>query len=186
MTEKQVEKKLVMLVSGHRPQHLGGYESENQVKGLVVQRLSSLLQRLHSSRGVIVVTGLKIGVDFWTAHICRELKIPYVVALTMQGMESKWSARVQEEFNSLLSFAAKAYYISDPPFAPVKQLIRNEWMIEKAERVLLVWDGKRSGTGHIAYKTMEAQKPLIRLNPETFKMSKVTGVGDDWTLISEE
>lgn len=179
-------RRMILGVAGHRPQRLGGFEQTNPTRDLVVEKLRELLARLNSNPpGIIVEVGMALGVDFWTCSLCTELGIPYVAVVPFKGAESKWSRQVQEQYNQLLRGASKVVYVSEPPYEPRKMLIRNEWLVEHADKVLVVWTGERSGTGHVAYTAVKAGKPTIMLNPQDGSLSKIDEehVNESWELI---
>lgn len=173
----------VIGISGHRPNRLGGYESDNPTRDMIVAKLSSILGKMNNEPpGVMVIVGMSMGADFWAAHVCIDLEIPFIAAVPFEGQETKWSKGTQEEYRYLLTKAAKVVMVSEGGFEPRKMLIRNEWLVEKSDQVIVVWTGERSGTGHTAYTAFKEGKPLIRLNPETGSLEKVPAVSDNWEL----
>lgn len=180
--------KQVIAVSGHRPNKLGGYDRENPTRDLIVQKLEEVLLGLHEKapEGIIVVTGMSMGVDLWTCRVCHTHNIPYVAAVPFEGQEVKWSQAVQEEYRQAIGFASLVKFVSDPGYEARKMLIRNEWMVEKATQVLVVWTGERSGTGHTAFTAHKVGKPLIRMKPEDATLHRVVSVREDWTLGEEQ
>lgn len=75
----------------------------------------------------------------------RHLSIPYVAAVPFPGYGKKyWPSRIYA-FMDLLAGAEEIEIVSDFPGARAMQF-RNEWMVDRSDRVLAMHDGSWGGT----------------------------------------
>jgi uncharacterized phage-like protein YoqJ len=125
------------------------------------------------------ITGMAIGADQLFAEAVMRHKIArmcrLVAAVPFAGQESKWPQASQAKYNHILSFCDHVQIVSEGSYSPQKMQIRNVWMVDNADVVLAVWDGKRSGgTWNCLTYALEQGKMVLRLNPATLEFGNVT------------
>lgn len=133
---------MIVAVTGHRPDKLGGY-SENASKKLV-RFASSALE--FWKEDIEIITGMSLGWDQAIAHSCALLGIPFVAAIPFKGQESRWPDGGQYRYHRLLEFACDTKIICEGVFSPEKMQIRNEWMVDNSDCLLALYDGSNGGT----------------------------------------
>lgn len=155
---------IALAIIGHKPQKLGGFDPDNAQRQGVRKAIRRALRAIQPDK---VITGMALGVDQDVAEICIELDIPFVAAIPFLGQEKRWNERSQEHYRELLSQAEKVEVIHDGDYAVWKLLKRNEWMIDQANALLVVWDSKPdAGIEHaIKYAAIKKIKQ-VRINPE--------------------
>lgn len=134
---------LVVAVTGHRPDKLGGWDPLHPV---VAQVRKALRDALAATWPAHVITGMALGVDTWAAEACLELGIPFVAALPCDNWGSQWPAYAQARQALLLAKAQRQHVVSPGPYKPWKLQRRNEWMVDQCALLLSVWDGSSGGT----------------------------------------
>lgn len=71
--------------------------------------------------------------------------IKLVCASPYEGFERGWKREWQERYQCIISAADAVRYIC-PRYSPACFQQRNEWMIDRSERVIAVYDGEPGGT----------------------------------------
>ncbi len=136
-----------LVVAGHRPPALGGYESNPVAEG-VREHLSRILAaKLELHPDLVVLTGLGLGAEQLGAEAAAGAKAPYVAVLAFPGQEEVWPDRSRERYRGLLEGAtgqvllqAKAPGSKQAAGAALAR--RDAWLAVHAHEALVVWDGE--------------------------------------------
>ena len=91
-----------------------------------------------------------MGTDIWTAEIIlkrkkKNKKIHLVCALPHPGFESRRGFSEKTKFNRILRKADIVIEINDHYFPRCYQ-VRNQWMVDRSNLVIAVFNGERGGT----------------------------------------
>lgn len=116
------------------------------------------------------ISGMAIGVDMICAEIVLELsqKYPHITlecAVPCKSQSNKWSDSMKERYCSILERSNKVAIIQEK-YTPDCMHKRNRYMIECADIVIAVWDGKPSGTGYTVNYAKEKGRKVYILNPD--------------------
>jgi uncharacterized phage-like protein YoqJ len=136
-------KPLKLAVTGHRPDKLGGYS--DRVFSKLVQLATEELSKFDPAP-VIVYTGMALGWDQAVAQACISLEIPFFAAIPFKGQESRWPKQAQEKYQELLDHAADLKYLYKPPGMIFMFAERNEYMVDKCNHLLALFNGTKGGT----------------------------------------
>lgn len=160
-----------ILVTGHRPQKLGGF-GPSPVQASVRAWLREQLLRAQSPAWTLTaLSGMALGVDQWFAEEALALGLPLWAFVPFEGQENLWPAASQTHYRTLLARAAHRTIVSTGGYAPHKMQRRNEAMVDQAVLCLAVWDGSPGGTANcVAYAT-HRRVPIRRLNPLTLEVT---------------
>ena len=135
---------MILSVTGHRPDKLGGYRLPNPVYNEVVQKLDQALMILRPEK---VITGMALGVDQWVAELCVENGLPFVAAIPFPNFSTPWPQRSQEHYRYLLSKAERVHICDQSPiYSPDLLWLRNRWMVDNSDAVLAVRRSDLAGT----------------------------------------
>lgn len=142
----------LMVVTGHRPQQLGGFE-ENDVARSVRDHLIDILiakHRLHSD--LKVLTGLGLGAETLGAEAARDADVPYVAALAFPRLDERWPDTSRNRFRLLVEGAAETVTLQNKqPDTTAKVAAafrrRDAWLARHADEAVVVWDGDDSLVG---------------------------------------
>lgn len=127
---------MIIASTGHRP---------NKIPVDPQRLFEFACERLTLISPVRVISGMAQGWDEALAAAARHMGIPYVAAVPFPGHGKKhWPGRIYA-FMDLLAGAAEIEIICDTPGARSMQR-RNEWMVDRADRVLALHDGSWGGT----------------------------------------
>jgi len=152
-----IGKLMIITVTGHRPNKLGGYKIPNPIYNSVIESLTCSFSFFKPEQ---VITGMALGVDQWAAEICIEFGIPFIAAMPFPDQEAVWPAQSQAKFQYLLSRASHVITVSEGGFSPKKMHVRNAWMIDRCHLVLAVWDGSSGGTASAVSYAKRINRPI--------------------------
>lgn len=123
--------------SGHRLYgfHAGAARRE-------MRRYARYVLRRHEPDEVI--SGGALGWDQALGWAAVDLMIPLTLCLPFPGMEGRWQPDQQAEFKALVNRAARIEIVCDS-FSTEAYQDRNVWMVDHADYVLGLWDGRHGG-----------------------------------------
>lgn len=119
------------MVTGHRPERLNGRELE------VAEWLDSQIRELHPT---IAISGMAAGVDQIYAELVLKQRIPLAAALPYKKTWDSYHPVVQD----MLMKAKEVVYACEK-YDKHGYFIRDCLMVDAADIVLAVWDGKEWG-----------------------------------------
>lgn len=131
---------MIIAGTGHRPDKLGGY-TEDAYARLV----SIATDYLKENQPSIVISGMALGWDQALAQAAIELHIPVIAAIPFLGQESRWPKESQSKYKALIEKCREVVIVSPGGFASFKMQKRNEYMVNRADVILAMWNGKAEG-----------------------------------------
>lgn len=142
----------LVVVGGHRPPALGGYE-DNPVATGVRSRLADILAAkvtLHPD--LMVLTGLGLGAEQLGAEAAVEAGVPFFAVLAFPGQDAVWPAAARRRFGLLRAAAAGEMVLADRAPADragaARALSRRDaWLARHVSEALIVWDGEDPAVG---------------------------------------
>lgn len=154
---------MIVSVTGHRPNKLGGWNRDNQpLRCWIREQIRTFLVK---NRPLYGITGMAQGVDHDFARVCVEIGIPFIAAVPFAGQETVWPALSQEAYRRLLAQAAEVIEVCSPSYAAWKMQARNEWLVDHATTLLAVWNGSSGGTANTVLYANRIGKPVHIINP---------------------
>jgi uncharacterized phage-like protein YoqJ len=153
---------MIVAFTGHRPDKLGGYKLPNPTYLHVCQQIEKTLKELQPEK---VISGMALGVDQWAANIAHRLGIPFIAAVPFLGQEKAWPAASQKTFNALIKLASEVVYVSEGGYAAYKMQVRNEWMVDRCDKLIAIWDGTPGGTGNCVKYAQSKNKEIFYIKP---------------------
>lgn len=133
---------MIIAATGHRPDKLGGYSKATRYA------LACLaFDYLCKNKPAKVITGMALGWDQAVAAASMTLGIPFIAAVPFDGQDRRWPTESRERYARLISAAECVEIVSTPPCDAVKAMQRrNEWMVDRAGKMMALWDGSWGGT----------------------------------------
>ncbi len=156
-------------VTGHRPNKLWGYDLNNEH----YQRMKDLFKRELINRSATdVYTGMALGVDTVFALAVLELKaqdhvINLHCAIPCQNHSGKWFAESKKQYNAILAKADEVVIVTDQPYSPYLMQVRNQYMVDRSDEILAVWNGTAGGTANCVHYAQRIGKPATIIDPQT-------------------
>ena len=141
-----------VVVLGHRPPELGGYEP-NLLQAAVQRRLGDVLaaqQQLDDD--LVLVTGLQLGAEQLAAAAAVERGIPFVAVQPFPDPDACWPADGKAAYRELLDAAREVVLLQKKPVKTsddVRRAMgqRDAWLTRAADAAIVVWDGRDSLLG---------------------------------------
>ena len=130
--------------TGHRPDKMEFGEKE--IKPLLEKAIDEAI-----SKGFVTfITGMAMGTDIWAAEIVLDRRkknndLHLICALPHPGFENRRSFVEKMRFSKIIKNADLVKEINDHYFTGCYQ-VRNEWMVDRSNLVIAVFNGQKSGT----------------------------------------
>ena len=161
----------VVCFTGHRPASFPFGYNERAPRCLAIQKnLYSAIELLITQYGAThFISGMALGVDIWSAEAVLQLKAKYPAislecAVPCRKQANRWTSRARARYQEMLSAADKVTVLSET-YTPSCMQERNKYMVNSADFVVAVWNGKPSGTGNTVNYAKSLGKSVIRLDP---------------------
>lgn len=161
---------LFLMITGHRPQSLGGFSPTNPLIWQIQQHLIVTIEAIKAyGYDVIGLTGMAQGVDQAFARACLITKTPFRAYLPFPQQDSLWPPAAQQTYRDLLAQAGEQILVCANPKteSEVRAALmhRNSRMVQDARAAIAVWNGGPGGTADAVRKLRAAQRPLLILHP---------------------
>lgn len=160
-------------ITGQRPKGLDhDYSYKSEMWQWIRNELANNFERMKPSQ---IITGMALGVDTVAAEVALLLEIPFVAAVPFPGQEKSWSEEQQDHYKMLLSLAQDVVEVSPENSHGGIYQVRNEWMVDRCDMVVAVWNGFKGGTRNCIEYALKQQVPVWRLDPTTRKQGRYDG-----------
>lgn len=153
---------MIVAFTGHRPNKLGGYNLPNQTYIYVCQQIEKTLKELNPEK---IISGMALGVDQWATSIAIKLGIPFIAAIPFIGQERVWPESSKRTYHLLLKKASEQVIVSEGEYTAHKLQIRNEWMVDRCNKLIAIWNGTNGGTGNCVNYAKSINKDIIVIDP---------------------
>lgn len=159
----------VVCFTGHRPNKLKGYNAEDNKE--LLWRIHSVCIDLIENRKVnTFINGLALGVDMWSAKIVIKLKEKYphiklISAIPCKNHPCKWQKQDKDMWQDICDKSDEVVLVTDEEYKPYLMQVRNEWMVNKSDYVIGVWNGTKGGTANCINFAEKQNKEIIRIIP---------------------
>lgn len=144
---------MILGFTGHRQLAYSSY---------VRQQIDKMLKEIKPDG---LISGMAIGADTIAAEVCIELKIPLIVAIPFIGQEKRWPNAAKEQYNNLISKAAKVEIVSPGGFEIWKYQKRNEYIVDNSDMMIGVYLGVKGGTKNCLDYAEKVGKKIIIIDP---------------------
>lgn len=143
--------------TGHRPQGLPGKWNENHPENKRVKDwLATQIVLSHDEGYRFFIAGGALGVDMWAAEavlLARDNGLPetrLVLAVPHLRQTGIWkNEKLLQRYWRIRELADVVTVVTREEYSPRAMFARNVYMVEKADRLLAVWNGSpKGGTFH--------------------------------------
>lgn len=134
---------MIIAATGHRPNKLGGYGVAAQMKLRFIAT-----EYLNRVKPESVICGMALGWDQAVGFAAVGLGIPVHAAVPFEGQELAWPLESQYEYRSLIACCASRTVVFPGGYCAYAMQMRNEWMVDRCNRVMAMWDGSAGGTAN--------------------------------------
>ena len=159
---------LKIMVSGHRPNKLGGYDIDNPIRQYVWTQMGAILKYYIDEKfSILGISGMALGIDQDFGRLCVDLDLPFLAYVPFIGQENKWPEPSRKDYSILLDKAKETKIVSKGGYSPGKMQIRNKAMADDCDVAIVVWDGAEKGGTYNCYKYLKSiNKKIIRIDPK--------------------
>jgi uncharacterized phage-like protein YoqJ len=156
----------VIAITGHRPDKLGSEYDYNGPTSTKIFR--SLVDFIHTYKPRLTISGMALGIDQLWAMASIYCERPFIAAIPFEGQELAWPNSSKQIYNDLLNDddCQQKVYVCDPGYAAYKMQKRNEWMVNKCDILLSIFDGSDGGTKNCCKFADKIGKYRININPK--------------------
>ncbi len=168
---------MICCVTGHRPQ---GFPFSHSLPSLSLSRyraaLIATVDELIQMGYTHFITGMALGVDLDFAEAVLALKKQYEgrvtilleAAIPCPDQCKKWRSEDKARYGAILAACGETRVLS-PFYTPACMHLRNEYMVDKADLVLGIWNGKeQGGTWATLCYAKKKSKPIRLLRLQDF------------------
>lgn len=159
---------MIVAGTGHRLDKLGGYNDTRAFQN-TVWLAQFCVERLKPSQ---IISGMAIGWDQALALAAIRCNVPFVAAVPFAGQERRWPTQARELYETILERAARVEVTSYGPSNEAFQ-IRNEWMVDRADLVLALFNGSRGGTRNCILYAQAKGVPVENVWPEWLALNEL-------------
>ena len=164
--------------TGHRPQNLPfGFNEEDECCINLKKTLREQIINLIENEGVThFISGMAIGVDMYAAEIVLDLKARYPnitleSAIPCETQAVKWSMAQRERYYDIAARCDKETMLQSR-YSPDCMDKRNRYMVDHADVLIAVWDGRPSGTGKTVRYAHQQGKSVTVIDPVSLDVTQ--------------
>lgn len=164
---------MVCAFTGHRSHKLPWRGNEAAPDCVALRRVMlEQIERLIHLGVTAFLTGMAEGVDMWGAMHVVQLKSRYpeirlIAVLPHMKQEENWPPQIQERYNKLLE-AADVIVMLRQNFTDTCMMDRNRYMVDHADVLLAVTDGRRrSGASATVNMARRLKRHVVHIHPAT-------------------
>lgn len=172
----------VCAITGHRPSRFRFKHKEN-TSGCkrLKKRLREQMEWLYAQGIRVFWVGGALGVDMWAGEILLRMKelpeysdLELHIALPGPEHDKLWDARSKTRMAFLIRHSTECVIVGTS-LAPADYRKRNQYMVDRADILLAVYDNDhsiRSGTGMtVNYACKKKGLPIIFIHPDSHEVT---------------
>ncbi|MDQ6927613.1 MAG: hypothetical protein M3159_02990, partial [Actinomycetota bacterium] len=151
----------LVVVAGHRPPELGGYETNPVADGVRCKLADILRAKRELQPNLVVLSGMGLGAEQLAVEAAADAEVPYVAVLPYPDPDSVWPETSKRRHRELLN-GARAEVILQSKAPSTKQQAgaalsrRDAWLARNANEALVVWDGNDPAVGRLVRSLHDA------------------------------
>jgi uncharacterized phage-like protein YoqJ len=153
------------MITGHRPQKLGGFKDNPTKKGVLAALKNILDRATRDNKEVVLISGMALGVDQWWAELGIARNLPVHAYVPFEGQESRWPQASRQKYTDLLQQCESIRIVCPGHYSAQKMQERNEAMVDAADVCIAIWDGSSGGTSNCVAYIRQQEKPLLWVSP---------------------
>lgn len=144
-----------VVVFGHRPPDLGGYDVNPIADGVRAQMARIISAKAEMHDDLVVLSGMRLGAEMLGAEAALEAGVPLVAVLPYPRPESVWPDASRARFRELRDRARDVITLekkepTSKQRAGAALARRDAWLARNAAEALLVWDGQDPALAKLA------------------------------------
>ncbi len=165
-------------VTGHRPDKLWGYDLNHHKYTVLKQIIMHDIVRIWwenehhpTDTRIECISGMALGVDTIFAEAIIEMKschnMKLIAAVPCLNQDSRWCDVDRQRYAYILSKVDEIVHVSNKPYSNGCMQDRNQYMINRCDVLLAVYNGdKTGGTADAVKRAIQANKVIVSINPK--------------------
>lgn len=165
--------------TGDRPQKFpfGLNEEDARCTALKEELRKQIINLVENENVTHFISGMALGVDLMAAEIVLDLKVSYPgitleSAIPCETQAVKWTVSQRERYYDIASQCDKETMLQNHYSRDCLDK-RNRYMVDHANFILAVWNGKPSGTGRTVTYAREKQRAVIVIDPFSLTVNRL-------------
>ena len=123
------------------------------------------------------ISGMALGTDLMAAEIVLDLKVSYPgitleSAIPCETQAVKWTVSQRERYYDIAAQCDKETMLQSH-YTPDCMDKRNRYMVDHADFILAVWNGKPSGTGRTVTYARGKNRTVIVIDPVSLAVNRL-------------
>lgn len=153
-------------ITGHRPDKLDNdYTYQSELSKKIIKVLQEQIELLKPTE---MISGMALGIDTIWAVLAIKNKIPLHASIPCEEHSGKWPKPSQDLYRKLLRYSkCEAVLVSEGYYTPGCMQKRNEYMVDRCDMLIAVWDGTPGGTANCVRYAEKVDKVILIINPKT-------------------
>lgn len=163
-------------VTGHRPDKLWGYDLNHpkykELESLIMKEIAKIILEHQFENPIECISGMALGVDtiFAKAVLKMRMEAPesirLIAAVPCIEQDKLWRGNDKTTYKNILSLSDEVVHVSKEPYTKGCMNARNQYMIDRCNVLLAVWNGdKIGGTADAVKRAERAGKEIVRIDP---------------------
>lgn len=164
---------MIISFTGHRPNKLWGYNLHQKKYRDLFRSLYTIVMSEWKHEGdLLLVSGMALGVDQVAAMLGiwlrdqKHLNVQVEAAVPCIGQDNKWPQQSRDQYQDILSKCNIRTIVYNGTYNYRCMQQRNEYMVNKADVLIAVWDGSSGGTGNCVHYAEQKGVKIIQINPK--------------------
>jgi len=161
---------MIISCTGHRPNKLFGYNLKSIYYKILRLNFEYIIQE---NKGIHMISGMGIGADMIFALAVLKLKkdypkVNYILecAVPCLDQDRMWRDDDRRLYWSILALSDIVTYVSKEVYGPWLMQKRNEYMVNKCDKLISVYDGSiKGGTFNCIQYANKQNKSIILIKP---------------------
>lgn len=165
--------------TGHRPQKLpfGLSEEDARCTALKEELRKQTFNLIENENVTHFISGMALGTDLMAAEIVLDLKVSYPgitleSAIPCETQAVKWTVSQRERYYDIAAQCDKETMLQSH-YTPDCMDKRNRYMVDHADFILAVWNGKPSGTGRTVTYARGKNRTVIVIDPVSLAVNRL-------------
>ena len=165
--------------TGHRPQKLpfGLNEEDARCTALKEKLRKQIINLVENENVTHFISGMALGTDLMAAEIVLDLKVSYPgitleSAIPCETQAVKWTVSQRERYYDIAAQCDKETMLQSH-YTPDCMDKRNRYMVDHADFILAVWNGKPSGTGRTVTYARGKNRTVIVIDPVSLAVNRL-------------
>lgn len=165
--------------TGHRPQKLPFDLNVEDARctALKEELRKQIINLIENENVTHFISGMALGTDLMAAEIVLDLKVSYPgitleSAIPCETQAVKWTVSQRERYYDIAAQCDKETMLQSH-YTPDCMDKRNRYMVDHADFILAVWNGKPSGTGRTVTYARGKNRTVIVIDPVSLAVNRL-------------